>query len=133
LLRNRKDTNILSVVAKSGNRFAQDARNELEIGKIIAKSDPGDTFKSKLNLVDDFTIEGPFGSHQAAVFLLVGPNLDKWVKQVPDTGLPIPIVRAVVREMLRSLDFLHRKAKIVHTDLKPDNLCLVVDDYYRRK
>ena len=86
-----------------------------------------------MTLVDDFIIEGPNGSHQAAVFVLVGPNLDKWVKQVQGVGLPIEIVRVLLREFLRSLDFLHRKARIIHTDLKPDNLCLVIDHRYQRK
>ena len=45
------------VVAKSGDRFAQDAKNELEIGKLIAQADPENKFQSKLNLVDDFVIE----------------------------------------------------------------------------
>jgi hypothetical protein len=69
-------------VAKSGARFTQDASNELEIGKILTEADPEGKFKSRLNLMDDFIIKGPNGSHQAAVFILVGPNLDKWVKQV---------------------------------------------------
>ena len=45
------------VVAKSGDRFAQDAKNELEIGKLIAQAHPENKFQSKLNLVDDFVIE----------------------------------------------------------------------------
>ena len=121
------------LVAKSGKRFAKDAKNELEIGKIISAADPEQKFKSRLTLVDDFVVEGPNGSHQAAVFILVGPNLDKWVKQVQNVGLPVEIVRALMREFFKSLDFLHRKARIVHTDLKPDNLCLVIDHRYQRK
>ena len=33
-------------------------------------------------------------------------------------GVPLPAVRRIARDVLAGLDFLHRRCRIVHTDLK---------------
>ncbi|CAG5988360.1 unnamed protein product [Menidia menidia] len=35
--------------------------------------------------------------------------------------------------VLQGLDYLHTKCKIIHTDIKPENILLVVDDVYVRR
>lgn len=35
--------------------------------------------------------------------------------------------------MLQGLDYLHRKCKIIHTDIKPENVLICVDDLYIKK
>ena len=38
-----------------------------------------------------------------------------------------------MREVLKGLDYLHTKCKIIHTDLKPENICICVsEDYIHR-
>lgn len=36
-------------------------------------------------------------------------------------------------QVLQGLDYLHTKCKIIHTDIKPENILLVVDDVYIRR
>lgn len=36
-------------------------------------------------------------------------------------------------QVLQGLDYLHTKCKIIHTDIKPENILLVVDDVYVRR
>lgn len=41
--------------------------------------------------------------------------------------------RFVGLQVLQGLDYLHTKCKIIHTDIKPENILLVVDDVYIRR
>ena len=35
--------------------------------------------------------------------------------KVNNIGLPVPLVKVVVRQLLMALDFLHRECQVVHT------------------
>ena len=56
------------------------------------------------------------------VFGVLGPNLYKFLQKSQYQGIPIPVVKQIARESLRCLDFLHSKCKIIHTDIKPENI-----------
>lgn len=36
-------------------------------------------------------------------------------------------------QVLQGLDYLHSKCKIIHTDIKPENILMCVDDTYVRR
>lgn len=36
----------------------------------------------------------------------------------------MPILRVLARQILLGLDYLHRNCKLIHTDLKPENVLL---------
>ena len=38
-----------------------------------------------------------------------------------------------VLQVLEGLDYLHTKCKIIHTDIKPENILMCVDDHHVRK
>lgn len=40
---------------------------------------------------------------------------------------------AVCLQVLQGLDYLHTKCKIIHTDIKPENILLEVDEVYVRR
>lgn len=37
-------------------------------------------------------------------------------------GLPIPVVKNIIRQMLKAVDTLHNELQIIHTDIKPENI-----------
>ena len=44
-------------------------------------------------------------------------------------GVPHESVRKVAAHTLAGLDYLHRFCGIIHTDLKPENVCMLPDKY----
>jgi serine/threonine-protein kinase SRPK3 len=55
-------------------------------------------------------------------FEVLGQNLLSLIKQYNYKGIPLKIVREITRQCLIGLDYLHRVCKIIHTDLKPENV-----------
>lgn len=48
-------------------------------------------------------------------------------------GLPIGTVRRIIRQTLEGLESLHSHCKIIHTDIKPENILLALDFNERRE
>lgn len=94
------------------------------------------------------------------VLEVLGHQLLRWIITSDYTGLPLPCVRSILRQVLlfflnhllvspvrrggavtllffypflqvlQGLDYLHSKCKIIHTDIKPENILLKVDEAY---
>jgi serine/threonine-protein kinase SRPK3 len=62
------------------------------------------------------------------VFEILGVNLLEVIKRYNYKGVPIPLVRIMAKQLLLGLDYLHRICKIIHTDLKPENVSLCLTD-----
>lgn len=66
--------------------------------------------------------QGPNGKHFVMVFEILGVNLLEIMKRYDYRGIPVPLVRRITKQSLMGLDYLHRICRIVHTDLKPENV-----------
>ena len=75
-------------------------------------------------LHDSFFHSGPNGRHMCMVFTMLGCNLLSVIKAYNYRGIPIPVVKNMIKGICKGLDFLHRKCNIIHTDLKPENVLL---------
>lgn len=73
-------------------------------------------------LLNSFQYHGPNGKHFVMVFEILGVNLLEIMKRYDYKGIPIPLVRRIAKQVLMGLDYLHRICKIIHTDLKPENV-----------
>lgn len=60
----------------------------------------------------------------------MGINLWEILKKYDCKGLPINVVKEITRQVLMGLDFLNRICRVIHTDLKPENvlLCLTAEE-----
>lgn len=73
-------------------------------------------------LLNSFQFHGPNGMHFVMVFEILGVNLLEIMKRFDYKGIPIPLVRRIAKQVLMGLDYLHRICKVIHTDLKPENV-----------
>jgi serine/threonine-protein kinase SRPK3 len=48
------------------------------------------------------------------------------MKRFDYKGIPLPLVRRITKQVLMGLDYLHRICKIIHTDLKPENVIVAL-------
>ena len=64
------------------------------------------------------------------VFEILGVNLLEVLKRYDYKGLPLDLVKEITRQVLMGLDFLNRICRVIHTDLKPENvlLCLTPEE-----
>ncbi|OLY77911.1 Protein kinase dsk1 [Smittium mucronatum] len=46
----------------------------------------------------------------------------------PTNGLPIPIVKQISKQVLYGLAYLHGPCRMIHTDLKPENVLVCIDN-----
>jgi len=75
-------------------------------------------------LHDSFFHTGPNGRHMCMVFSMLGVNLLSVIKAFNYRGIPIEVVKKMIQGVCKGLDFLHRRCKTIHTDLKPENVLL---------
>ncbi|KAG1759471.1 kinase-like domain-containing protein [Suillus occidentalis] len=73
-------------------------------------------------LLDNFEVPSTQGRHLCLVHEPMG------IFPKVDGGLPVPLVKVVAKQLLLALDFLHHECHVVHTDLKPDNILVELDN-----
>uniref|UniRef100_A0AAQ5XAM6 non-specific serine/threonine protein kinase n=1 Tax=Amphiprion ocellaris TaxID=80972 RepID=A0AAQ5XAM6_AMPOC len=121
-------------VVKSAETFTETALDEIRLLKCVRDSDPKDPKRERIvHLIDDFRISGLNGEHVCMVLEVLGHQLLRWIIKSNYTGLPLPCVKSILRQVLQGLDYLHTKCKIIHTDIKPENILLRVDNVYIQK
>lgn len=77
-----------------------------------------------VQLLNSFLHFGQNGKHFVMVFEIMGVNLLDIIRRYEYKGIPIPLVRAIAKQSLIGLDYLHRICQIIHTDIKPENVLL---------
>ncbi|KAL8587079.1 hypothetical protein ACOMHN_026047 [Nucella lapillus] len=123
-------------VVKSAQHYTETALDEIKLLKCVRDSDETDPAREKsVQLLDDFKISGVNGTlvDVCMVFEVLGYNLLKLIIRSNYQGIPVQNVRLIVRQVLQGLNYLHVKCKIIHTDIKPENILICVDDNYIRK
>uniref|UniRef100_A0A8C9TZ66 non-specific serine/threonine protein kinase n=1 Tax=Scleropages formosus TaxID=113540 RepID=A0A8C9TZ66_SCLFO len=121
-------------VVKSAEHYTETALDEIKILRSVRNSDPSDPNRERVvQLLDDFKIFGVNGTHVCMVFEVLGHHLLKCIIKSSYQGLPLSCVKSIIRQVLQGLDYLHTKCKIIHTDIKPENILLSVNEHYVRR
>jgi dual specificity protein kinase YAK1 len=104
-------------VVKNKQAYTRQAAIEIDVFRCLAGS--------KVNMVQ---LECYFvhQNHLCLVFELLGLNLYEVLKGRQFRGLPLPIVRSLMRQAIEAVRDLSAKS-IVHCDLKPENILLEGD------
>ncbi|XP_018010808.1 SRSF protein kinase 3 isoform X5 [Hyalella azteca] len=121
-------------VVKSASHYTETALDEIKLLKCVREADDHDPKRDKtVQLLDDFKITGVNGTHVCMVFEVLGHNLLKFIIRSNYQGIPLANVKNITRQVLEALDYLHTKCQIIHTDIKPENILMCVDDTYIRR
>ena len=108
-------------IYKSSEEYEEYYRNEKNIYNILVD----DKHKNVVQALETFYIDSEYGTHGCFVFEICGEHLLKLLNKADDGGLPKPIVKTIVKQVLEGLDFIHGKG-LIHTDIKPENILLTV-------
>lgn len=112
-------------VVKSANRYAETARDEIKLLSKVAQANP--VHRGRLHVVsflDSFDHAGPEDTHVCIVFEPLGENLLSLIERNKKKGVPVSLVKIIARQVLMGLEYLHDECDLVHTDIKPENICV---------
>jgi serine/threonine protein kinase len=110
-------------VVKSASHYTETALDEIKLLKCVRDSDSADKLRERtVMLLDDFKISGVNGTHVCMVFEVLGHNLLKFIIRNNYQGMPLQNVKIMMKQVLEGLHYLHTKCKIIHTDIKPENV-----------
>lgn len=126
---NDKQCHVAMKIVRSAKHYTDTAIDEIKLLDKVTTSDlhhPG--HQHVIQLLDTFTHEGPNGVHVVMVFEVLGENLLGLIRRYKHRGIPIVFVKQIAKQLLSSLDFLHRKCGVIHTDLKPENVLIEIGD-----
>jgi serine/threonine-protein kinase SRPK3 len=134
-------------VVKSAPRYTETALDEIKLLQRLITSSTPPTAPSAANptpppspahthpgrshvisFLDHFRHKGPNGTHVCMVFEVLGENLLGLIKRHQNKGVPMGMVRQIAKQVLLGLDYMHRCCGVIHTDLKPENVLICIDD-----
>ncbi|KAF7187460.1 Serine/threonine-protein kinase SRPK [Pseudocercospora fuligena] len=93
----------------------------------LGKSHPGSSHIR--SAMDTFTIEQTSGAnHRCLVQRPMWDSLTDLLDRNPTRRFTIPLLKAALTQTFLALDFLHTECKLVHTDIKGDNLLQEIAD-----
>uniref|UniRef100_A0A8C5R7Q5 non-specific serine/threonine protein kinase n=1 Tax=Leptobrachium leishanense TaxID=445787 RepID=A0A8C5R7Q5_9ANUR len=124
----REKKSVAVKICKSRRKFSETALDEISLLKCIngahKKESQGENI---IRFLDDFKLIGENGLHVCLVFELLGPSLLHLMKNYGSNGLPVTCVKRILQQILQGLHFLHKKCRIIHTDIKPENILVCVN------
>ncbi|KAI1128415.1 kinase-like protein [Nemania abortiva] len=91
----------------------------------MATKSPGSPGANHIvGLQDEFKHSGPNGRHVCLVFKPMGPDMSHYRELFSRAKLPMPVAKKVTKELLMALAFLHDSCRVIHTDIKPQNILI---------
>jgi serine/threonine-protein kinase SRPK3 len=125
----RKQRHVALKVVRSATQYRETALDEIKLLERIANANPAHPGRQHIvSLLDHFEHRGPNGTHICLVFEALGESVLSTIKRYQYRGLPVHIVKQITKQVLLGLDYLHRECGVIHTDLKPENVLIAIDN-----
>uniref|UniRef100_A0A8C1YUB4 non-specific serine/threonine protein kinase n=1 Tax=Cyprinus carpio TaxID=7962 RepID=A0A8C1YUB4_CYPCA len=117
----RSGMHVAVKVLKSGAGFTQAGQDELTLLRCVSLSLSLSLvlYLSSILILDHYV-------DICLVLELLGPDLRCWQVCFGNPGLSLTCVKHVITQVLEGLEYLHSHCKIIHTDIKPENILLCV-------
>ncbi|KAG8765914.1 hypothetical protein FRC12_007195 [Ceratobasidium sp. 428] len=77
---------------------------------------------------DSFTAQGPAGPHVCLVCEPMVESFSTYQQRFDDKKASIPAIKLTVWLMLSALDYLHRKCRLIYTDITLSNILMSAND-----
>ena len=112
-------------VVKPAVRYAETARDEIKLLSRVSACSPAHPGREHIvSFLDSFTHRvAPETSHICIVFEPLGENLLGLIERNKKKGVPRALVKVIAKQILLGLEYLHDECDLVHTDIKPENIC----------
>ncbi|KAL4998792.1 kinase-like domain-containing protein [Aspergillus recurvatus] len=111
------------------NRSSLEAYHERDIEEHISRQSPIHRGRGIIRTcLDSFEVTGPDGSHLCLAYEPMREPLWILQKRFVDQRLPLPVAKAYLLILLAGLDYLHSECRLVHTDLKLDNILMTFEN-----
>lgn len=143
----RMNRHVALKVVKSATRYTETAIDEIKLLQRVISAQPNHPGqppfplitncclsllppgrKHLISLLDHFRHHGPNGTHICMVFEVLGENLLGLIKRHQSKGVPMHLVKQIAYQVLLGLDYMHRHCGMIHTDLKPENVLICIDN-----
>ncbi|KAG6222664.1 hypothetical protein E4U26_005131 [Claviceps purpurea] len=97
--------------------------DEIEFLKLVSNANPShEGLKYIRVLLDVFDMKGENGTHSCLVFEPMGETLYQFQRSLPGERFQIRHFKAYLYMLLKALDYLHTDCRLIHTDIKDDNI-----------
>ncbi|CAN6802730.1 unnamed protein product [Brassica oleracea] len=111
-------------VIRSVPKYREAAMIEIDVLQRLARHDVGGSRCVQIRNWFDYR------NHICIVFEKLGPSLYDFLRKNSYRSFPIDLVRELGRQLLESVAYMH-DLRLIHTDLKPENVLLVSSEYIK--
>jgi len=85
-------------------------------------------FAHCLSIQRCFILRSSAGGHICFATDVLGPNMMTLRSAQPNQTFPVSVAKRIIKQILLSVDYLHRECGYVHTDIKADNVLAALPD-----